>query len=52
LIAYSQLHPISPGMERMLAQIAHITSISGGVKVNDERIEFSEFLIRPYPEEN
>jgi len=52
LIAYSTLHPISPGLERMLAVIAHMVGIGGGVKVDGEPLDLRDFLIRPYPDEN
>jgi hypothetical protein len=51
-MVYCRLHPVSPGTERMLASIAHMTSISGGVKVNDESLDFADFMIRPYPKES
>lgn len=35
----------------MLAQIAHISSVAGGVKVDDESLELRDFLIRPFPDE-
>jgi ABC-type cobalamin transport system ATPase subunit len=44
LIAYSQLHPISPGMERMLAALTHMVSISGGVKQDGEPLSLSDFI--------
>jgi len=52
LIAYSQLHPVSPGLERMLAGIAHIVAIGGGVKVDGAPLELRDFMIRAYPDEN
>lgn len=49
MIAYSELHPVSPGLERMLATVAHMVSVSGGIKVNEDPLELSDFLVRKYP---
>lgn len=51
LIAYGRLHPISPGLERMLARVAHMTAIGGSVQVNEEPIPLREHFISPFPEE-
>jgi hypothetical protein len=45
LIAYSELHPISPGQERMLAKLTHMVSIGGGIKVDGEHLELGDFQI-------
>ncbi|MDF4024135.1 hypothetical protein P3W24_04010 [Luteibacter sp. PPL201] len=52
MIVYSELHPVSPGIERLLARIAHMTAIGGGVKVSDESMPFEAHLVRKYPTEN
>lgn len=48
---YCRLHPLPPGQERMLANLAHIVSVGGGVKVDGEPLSPSDFLIRPFPDE-
>ncbi|WP_156108766.1 MULTISPECIES: hypothetical protein [Luteibacter] len=52
MIAYSELHPVSPGLEKMLARVVQVSAIAGGVKVGDEPIPFADHLIRKYPNEN
>lgn len=39
-MAYLRIQPIDPGLEVMLAQVAHISAVAGGGKV-----KFSDFLI-------
>jgi len=38
-------------MERMLARIAHISAVAGGVKADDEPLPATSHLIRKFPDE-
>lgn len=39
-MAYLRIHPIDPGLETMLAQIAHVTARCSG-----EKVEAADFLV-------
>lgn len=45
LIAYSELHPVSPGLERMLAKVAHMVAVGAQIKVNDVPLDFDDFTV-------
>ncbi|URL59624.1 hypothetical protein IM816_05875 [Luteibacter flocculans] len=51
LIAYSELHPLSPGQERMLAKLTHMVAIGAQVQVDGEPIPLSDHFIRKFPDE-
>lgn len=45
LIAYSELHPISPGQERMLARLTHMVAVGAQIKADDVPLDYGDFTI-------
>jgi len=45
LIAYSELHPISPGLERMLAKLTHMVAVGGHITSDKVPLEYGDFTV-------